>query len=446
MSSEPVVVAEGLGKCYAVYRRPADRLRQFLSPWLRRRLGLRLRDYHRQHWAVRDVSFELAPGEVLGIVGRNGSGKSTLLQLICGILEPSTGSVRTRGRIGALLELGSGFNPEFSGRENVFLNAAVLGLSREETQARFDAIVSFADIGAYIDAPVKTYSSGMALRLAFAVQAQVDPDLLIVDEALAVGDARFQARCFERLRQLRERGTSILLVSHSTEQIVSHCSRALLLEAGSVLEAGAPRHIVNRYLDLLFGESREASQSGQEASLAEVHSEPAVGDAPGSPPLDLVAERFHLRPQYNPHEYRWGDRAATLLDFRLLADGRPAAGLLRPGAELELELALRFERPVARPILGFTIKTSEGVTVAGSNSLRSPCPGLPAFGEPGSVHRLRVRWSNRLAGGDYFASVGIASRGASDILPHDRRYDAIHLEVADTPQCYGLVDLGIRLD
>ena len=228
MSSEFAVRVDNLGKCYQIYERPRDRLLQMLMRGHRQ--------YYREFWALRGVSFAVRRGETIGIIGRNGSGKSTLLQMICGTLNPTEGSIQTRGRITALLELGSGFNPEFTGEENIFMNGAVLGLSEAEMHACFDDIVDFADIGDFIRQPVKTYSSGMAVRLAFAVQAMVGPDILVVDEALAVGDAKFQAKCFDRLNQLKQRGTSILLVTHSGEQIVTHCSQAILLDNGTMVE------------------------------------------------------------------------------------------------------------------------------------------------------------------------------------------------------------------
>ena len=220
---------EELSKCYRIYQHPRDRLIQ--SIWGRDRRG-KPKQYYKEFWALQKLSFELKKGETLGIVGRNGSGKSTLLQLICGTLQASTGSIQVGGRIGALLELGSGFNPEFTGLENIFFNASLLGLRTKETEAKLDQILDFADIGNYINQPVKSYSSGMAMRLAFAVQAHIDPDLLVVDEALAVGDEFFQKKCYAHLEQLKERGTSILLVTHSCPQIIQHCDQALLLHKG----------------------------------------------------------------------------------------------------------------------------------------------------------------------------------------------------------------------
>ena len=228
-----------LSKCYPIYSHPRDRLLQAF--WGKRK------QLYRAFWALQDVSFELRKGQTLGIVGRNGSGKSTLLQLICGTLTPTSGAVQVPGRIGALLELGSGFNPEFSGLENVFLNAALLGLTKRDTEARLDAILAFADIGSFIDQPVKTYSSGMAVRLAFAVQAHVEPDLLVVDEALAVGDEMFQKKCYSHLESLKQRGTAILLVTHSCPQILQHCDEALLVHGGRLRLMGAPKTVTTTY-------------------------------------------------------------------------------------------------------------------------------------------------------------------------------------------------------
>ena len=226
MSSDDLAVSvRGLGKSYQIYDRPADRLKQFVMPRLQRRAGVQVRQYFREFWALRDVSFEIPRGSTVGIVGRNGSGKSTLLQIICGTLSPTLGSVETNGRIAALLELGSGFNPEFSGRDNVYMNALLLGVDRETVDERFDSIAAFADVGEYLEQPVKTYSSGMFLRLAFAVIAHVDADILIVDEALAVGDAVFTQKCMRFIRRFQENGT-LLFVSHDPSAVQNLCRSA----------------------------------------------------------------------------------------------------------------------------------------------------------------------------------------------------------------------------
>lgn len=244
MSSEVAIKVENLSKCYHIYDKPRDRLLQML---VRSRL-----QYYKEFWALKNVSFEIEKGETVGIIGRNGSGKSTLLQLICGTLTPTSGSIQTNGRIAALLELGSGFNPEFTGRENVYLNGSILGLSKEEIDARFEKIATFAEIGEFIDQPVKTYSSGMFVRLAFAIQANVDPEILIVDEALAVGDAQFVHRCMLRFHELQRRGTTIILVSHDSSSIKRLCDRAFLLKSGQLVLHGDSTKVVDAYLQDLF--------------------------------------------------------------------------------------------------------------------------------------------------------------------------------------------------
>ncbi len=253
--SDSVLTVDKVSKRYEIYERPQDRLKQSLVPRLAALVPAsrwRSRSYFKEFWALRDVSFELGRGEVLGILGRNGAGKSTLLQIIAGTLAATLGAVTVRGKTAALLELGSGFSPEFTGRENVRLNAALLGLSSEEIDRRFGEIAAFADIGAFIEQPVRTYSSGMMMRLAFAVQTAVEPELLIVDEALSVGDARFQKKCFARLEQLRLKGTTILFVTHDTGTVVQFCTRAMVLDGGVVVTEGTPQAVAREYHQLLF--------------------------------------------------------------------------------------------------------------------------------------------------------------------------------------------------
>lgn len=252
------IKVENLSKCYQIYDQPQDRLKQSIMPRIRRILGRAPVNYFREFWALRDVSFEIKKGETVGIIGRNGSGKSTLLQLICGTLNPTGGRIQTQGRIAALLELGSGFNPEFTGRENVHMNAALLGLSKEETVARFDDIIAFADIGNFIEQPVKTYSSGMMVRLAFAVIAHVDADILVIDEALAVGDAFFRQKCMRFLRRFMKTGT-VLFVSHDTGSVRSLCTHAIWIEKGRMLQQGSPKEVSENYLEAFYEEQQGKS-------------------------------------------------------------------------------------------------------------------------------------------------------------------------------------------
>lgn len=438
MSSDIAIKVEQLSKCYQLYDKPRDRLKQMLMRGHKQ--------YYREFWALKNISFEVKKGETVGIIGRNGSGKSTLLQMICGTLTSTSGNIQTYGRIGALLELGSGFNPEFTGRENVFMNAALLGLSREEVDARYDDIVSFADIGEFIEQHVKTYSSGMVVRLAFAVQALVEPDILIVDEALAVGDAKFQAKCFKRLKQLRSAGTSILLVTHSTEQIVTHCNRAILLNAGAMVAQGKPRQVANRYMEILFGKEKIISDS----NAIGLNSPPVPSGTqnvldPERYLLSVTEDIFSSRPGYNPYEFRWGDGAARILDFHIAVDGIAYPPTYRVGQEITLVLTVAFLSEVVRPILGITIKTREGMTVFGVNSETLDFVDFQSLGQAGTVVRIGARFTCRLASGDYFISLGIASRQAEEIVPHDRRYDSIHVQVSPEFRFFGIVDLDLHL-
>ena len=286
MSSSAIAV-RALGKRYEMYARPHHRLLQML---LRGR-----RNFFREFWALRHVSFEIARGETVGIVGRNGSGKSTLLQLITGTLNPTEGAVEVHGRIAALLELGSGFNPEFTGRENVFLNGAILGISRAEMQAAMASIEDFAGIGDFIDQPVKQYSSGMMVRLAFSVAIHVTPDILLVDETLAVGDVAFQSKCLDRIRRLQEGGTAILLVSHAPNTIIEFCSRAVYLDHGSVVNAGPCREVLEQYAnDLVTREGGIAICTAPASASAEAASEPVAAPATSAaldaPPATEIKE------------------------------------------------------------------------------------------------------------------------------------------------------------
>jgi lipopolysaccharide transport system ATP-binding protein len=443
MSFDNVAIhVSNISKCYEIYDSPRDRLKQFILPRVNRSFGNSSKQYFRPFWALKDISFEVKRGETLGIIGRNGSGKSTLLQLICGTLTPTEGIIETRGRIAAMLELGSGFNPEFTGRENVYMNAAVLGLGQQEIDARFDAIAAFADIGRFLDQPIKTYSSGMAVRLAFAVHSQIDPDILIVDEALSVGDAKFQAKCFERLRQLKDGGTSILLVTHSSEQIVTHCTSAILINGGRQVEAGEPKKVVNRYMDLLFG--KENLRPVLETSSEQINS---IGEGSETAvELGKSSDLFSTRKGYNRNEYRWGDGAAKILDFHITNDLESFPSALTVGEKITLYLSIIFYQPIYRPILGITIKTKEGITVYGANSETLNCNDYIDLGRVGSVAQSKTEFVCRLAPGDYFVSLGIASKNGEEVIPHDRRYDSIHLQVRPMAEFFGLVNLEMEMN
>jgi lipopolysaccharide transport system ATP-binding protein len=449
-----VLKVSNISKCFQIYKNPADRLKQFLLPRLTHALGRPASRYYQEFWALKDISFVLPKGETIGVIGKNGSGKSTLLQIITGTLSQTTGTVEKNGRIAALLELGAGFNLEFSGRENIYLNASLLGLSKEETDAKLEDILSFADIGDFVHVPVKSYSSGMLVRLAFAIQAQIEPEILIVDEALAVGDAKFQAKCFARLNTLKENGTSILFVSHATEQILTHCDYAILLDKGQIKQQGQPKKVVNHYLDLLFGKPKlsnnirgdidkqisAASQGEQERLAREVTQEAqqAIEEK------FLLAQSFETHVQYNSNEYRWGDRAASIVDFHIAQNGHDYPNSFTPLDEISCTFKIQINRSIVRPIFGFAVKTKDGITIYNTNTEKQKMQFTDAL--ENEVRFISVKFPNMLAQGDYFISIGIASYGINgEIIPHDRRYDAIHLHVEPTVFFDGLTDLKARI-
>ncbi len=433
MSSEFTVKIEGLSKVYPIFKKPQDRLKQMI--WRSRRT------YYETFWALRDLNLEIKKGETLGILGRNGAGKSTLLQIIAGTLKPTAGTVQTNGRIAALLELGAGFNPEFSGAENVILSGAILGISEQEMRERYQSILDFADIGNFIDQPVKTYSSGMFARLAFAVASSIDPAILIVDEILAVGDAKFQGRCFKRLEDLKARGTTIILVTHAPEQVIQHCSRAILIDGGRLIAEGAPKDVVNQYLDLLFGKQegklKRESEKGQEQVI-----EGNFGEFKGNQTLD---DLFSTRPSYNKYEYRWGNKSAAILDYSVCFDGERFPSAYKSKGYLELLVKCVFYKKAVRPVFGFAVKTKGGLELYNTNSeVQGIDVSKVKTGEPFFVS---FKWNINLAPGDYFLSIGLADLGlAPDPVPLDRRYDSIHINVLDSISYYGLTDFDVKIN
>ncbi|WP_232502200.1 ABC transporter ATP-binding protein [Azoarcus olearius] len=343
-----------------MYATPRDRLKQFLLPRLRRSLGLAPRNYYDEFWALRDISFEVGRGESIGILGRNGSGKSTLLQIITGTLAPTTGSVVTRGRIAALLELGSGFNPDFSGRENVYLNGALLGLSREEIDARFDAIAAFADIGEHLDQPVKTYSSGMLVRLAFAVQVQVSPDILIVDEALAVGDALFQKRCFQRIEKLVSDGTSLLFVSHDQESIRTLTNRCLLLNHGRGVAWGNSSSVVLEYRRLLHADEAAYFTAVTQAAQARAALPAEAGEPEPTPaPADLGPGN----PVPRSERLSFGDGGVHVISVTTHDGAGNPCSVFYPGQRLVIRVVCESKISIDRLCVGVRLRNKEGVKI-----------------------------------------------------------------------------------
>jgi lipopolysaccharide transport system ATP-binding protein len=350
---------QGVSKSYPIYDTPGDRLKELITP--------RRYQFHRDFWALRDVSFEIRPGETFCIVGENGSGKSTLLQMVAGILPPSSGTVAVRGRVSALLELGSGFNPEFTGRDNVYLNGAILGLSNKQIDQRFREIEDFAEIGDFIHQPVKTYSSGMVVRLAFAVAISVDPEILLVDEALAVGDIYFRQRCMRKVHELRARGVTILFVSHSTGDVKAIADRVMWLDHGHMMDIGDPEPVISKYLAAMV----------EKDSAYLTLKQPCERSVRPSMQAPEIVDRI-------PNvDHRYGDGRAEVLGIAVLdAYGKPLS-LLEPLTRVVIRISVRAKEEVPLPIVGFMMRNHLGMDFSGTNTSRESYE-LPAMA-PGDI-------------------------------------------------------------
>lgn len=439
MCSDISIKVENLSKCYQIYDQPRDRLKQFVVPRLQGFVGRPPAQYFREFWALDDISFEVKRGETVGIVGRNGSGKSTLLQMICGTLNPSSGSIQTHGRIAALLELGSGFNPDFSGRENVYMNGAVLGLSHEEIDQRFSAIVEFADIGDFIEQPVKSYSSGMMVRLAFAVIAHVDADILVIDEALAVGDTFFTQKCMRFLRSFMKNGT-VLFVSHDTASIRNLCNKAIWLEKGKVLQQGTPKEVCDNYLEAFY-ETQQGKSTTTRLKITKRTQSPDVKDQRqefiNASNLRNDLELF----EFDPDAPSFGQGRAQITGVQFLnSQGSPLTWIVG-GEEVLLKVEVMAHSLLESPIVGFHVKDKLGQALFGDNTYLSYVEDPVACEEGDRLVAAFTFMMPRLATGDYSVSVAVANGSQQDHVQHHWIHDAINFKSESTSVAAGLIGI-----
>lgn len=451
MSSNDIAISiTNLSKCYQIYDTPRDRLKQFVVPHLQRLAGHATKQYFREFWALKDVSFEVKKGETVGIIGRNGSGKSTLLQIICGTLSPTAGSIQTNGRIAALLELGSGFNPEFTGRENVYMNGSVLGLSTEEIDARFEDIAAFAEIGDFIEQPVKTYSSGMMIRLAFAVAINVNPEILIVDEALSVGDELFQRKCFSRIEAIRASGSTILFVSHSGGTIVELCDRAVLMEAGEKLAVGKPKQIVGRYQKLLYAPADKRETIREQIHRMDEHTEPHANTVEAVANQDEAhcVHAQELQESFDPNlrpssTIEYESHGAYIDSPAVLTLAGEQVNNLARGKTYRYAYTVHFTKIASSVRFGMLIKTTSGVELGGGASANSPRESL-AYVKAGSSYRVEFRFRCALNPGVYFLNAGVVGDvDGSETYLHRLIDIAMFRIVSDAENlATGIVDFG----
>ncbi|OMQ23052.1 ABC transporter ATP-binding protein [Serratia oryzae] len=432
-SNEIAIQVTGLSKCYQIYDRPRDRLKQFFAPKLQRAVRRESRRYFREFWALRNVSFSIKKGETVGIIGRNGAGKSTLLQMICGTLTPTEGEIQVHGRIAALLELGAGFNPEFTGRDNVYLNGSVLGFTREQIDARFQEIVDFADIGEFIDQPVKTYSSGMYVRLAFAVQACVEPEILIVDEALAVGDIGFQYKCYKRMEALRAKGVTIIMVTHSTGSILEYADRCLVMSDGQLV--GDTHDVLAAVLAYEKGMLLTQAAPKEKRPPADSSN---TKDAKALKAIQLEHTNVEIG------EKRFGSARAIIESLQIYkSDGSSLSEkpLVRAGEELTLDYTILSSEHIDDIALGVSISKAQGGDIWGDSNIGAGIPISLTPGEQHVVYKVKLPINT----GDYLVHCGLARVGKGDREELDQRRPMMRLKFWSPRELGGVIHAPIQI-
>ena len=433
----PAIEVVDVVKVYKLYDRLRDRLKEAFG------IG---RKRYKLHDALNGISMKIYQGETVGIIGTNGSGKSTILKIITGVLHPTSGEVHVNGRISALLELGAGFNQEYNGIENIYLNGTMMGFSEKEIDARLPAILEFADIGDYVYQPVKTYSSGMFIRLAFAVAINIDPEILIVDEALSVGDVFFQAKCYHKFEEFRDMGKTIVFVSHDLSSISKYCDRVFLLNQGNLLGEGSPKKMIDAFKRVLVGQY-EAPQD-EETALSEQRekrSGNAQSTARGMNP-DLQGAAMGINPDLqgvamgiNPDLQEYGNMQARITEYYLTDEmGLPAMAILK-GSEFTMHMKVRFFEHVPEPIFAFSLKNAQGTEITGTNSMIEKAYLEP--GEPGQVKEITFRQRMTLQGGEYLISLGVTGSRGDTFEVYHRLYDVINITVVSDKNTVGYYDM-----
>ncbi|WP_283743905.1 ABC transporter ATP-binding protein [Sideroxydans sp. CL21] len=443
-ANDIAIRVSNLSKCYQIYNAPRDRLKQFVLPRLQSLTGRATKQYYREFWALKDVSFEIKKGETVGIIGRNGSGKSTLLQMICGTLNPTSGSIQTNGRIAALLELGAGFNPEFTGRENVYMNASVLGLSNEEIDTRFNDIEAFADIGEFIEQPVKTYSSGMYVRLAFAVIAHVDADILVVDEALAVGDAVFTQKCMRFIRKFQERG-SLIFVSHDTASVQNLCKSGIWLNNGRIEKFGTAKIVSEAYLQYTLQEIYGNESKLTSIALTEICDDVCVNESVSNtetqPQMAIDYTSVASVRDNTDAAKGWITGRAEIISVTLTKLLSGQGDIFEGGERVRMTVRAKAHEKLGNPILGFLVRDRLGQDLFGENTLPFTYQ-VPTSIERGMTFEGVFEFKlPMLPNGLYAVMASVADGDAYDNLQHHWMHDALIINVSSSKIRYGLVGI-----
>ena len=423
---ENAVSVKNLTKVYQLYNKPLDRLKEAINPFKK--------NYHRDFYALNDISFDVEKGESFGIIGVNGSGKSTLLKILTGVLHRTSGEVSVNGKIAALLELGAGFNMDYTGIENIYMNGTMMGFSKKEMDEKLNKIIEFADIGDFIYQPVKQYSSGMFVRLAFALSIAVEPEILIVDEALSVGDVFFQTKCYKRMDELKEKGTTIIMVTHDLGAVIKYCDRTMVLNSGKQVAIGTPHEMVDLYKKILAGQEVVVNDY-LDGGIIENSNDLGVN-------VDVVSTDNNVslkeKMSINPHADIYGDKKAEFIDFGIIDQkGNPATVIVK-GESFTIREKIKMNEEIKDPIFTWTIKDKRGTELTGTNTMLEKVD--TGIGEKGKVYDVSFTQKMRLQGGEYLLSMSCTSFEGDELKVHHRMYDVISLTVLINENKVGIFD------
>lgn len=426
---EIAIAVDHISKVYKLYDKPMDRMVEAL--------GLTKKKKYREHFALSDVSFQVKKGECVGIIGTNGSGKSTILKIITGVLNPTGGTLTVNGRIQALLELGAGFNMEYTGIENIYLNGTMNGFTEQEIESRMQDILDFADIGDYVKQPVKTYSSGMFVRLAFALAINVEPEILIVDEALSVGDVFFQSKCYRRMEEIRQKGTTILMVTHDMGSIIKYCDKVVLLNKGNFVAEGAPGHMVDLYKKILAGqmEGLEAAKDVDSDFSGETAEKEQKEKTYQLPHGKLMKDSLTI----NSNRTEYGDGRAEIYDLGLFDQRGNLTNLLLKGEEFTIKEKIRFAAPIQSPIFTYTIKDKKGTDLTGTNTMFEGTDIKPV--KAGDEYEVSFTQKMTLQGGEYLLSMSCTGFEQGEHTVYHRLYDVANITVISNKNTVGVYDM-----
>ena len=426
---ENAITVKDVTKIYKLYDKPIDRLKEALNPFHK--------EYHKKFYALNNLSFEVKKGETVGIIGTNGSGKSTILKIITGVLTPTTGEVEVNGVISALLELGAGFNMDYTGIENIYMNGTMMGFSKKEMDAKLQEILDFADIGDFVYQPVKTYSSGMFVRLAFALAINVEPEILIVDEALSVGDVFFQSKCYRRMEEIRQKGTTILMVTHDMGSIIKYCDKVVLLNKGNFVAEGAPGHMVDLYKKILAGqmEGLEAAKDVDSDFSGETAEKEQKEKTYQLPHGKLMKDSLTI----NSNRTEYGDGRAEIYDLGLFDQRGNLTNLLLKGEEFTIKEKIRFAAPIQSPIFTYTIKDKKGTDLTGTNTMFEGTDIKPV--KAGDEYEVSFTQNMTLQGGEYLLSMSCTGFEQGEHTVYHRLYDVANITVISNKNTVGVYDM-----